>query len=103
VHVCKIEHVRAGKHGARSTEQATAIGLSKARRAGVKLEPPRKGRAPKGTRKQAQKSLEKGKRQACGQAVTCSQASAEAGGPQRGQPAGAVETRAQGGAQTHSQ
>src|SRR5882757_5388570 len=36
----EIEHVREGKHGARSTKQAIAIGLSKARRAGVKLPPP---------------------------------------------------------------
>ncbi len=40
-----IHHVREGKHGARSTEQAIAIGLSKARRAGVKLPPPKKGSA----------------------------------------------------------
>ena len=39
----EIEHVREGKHGARSTKQAIAIGLSKARRAGVKLKPPKKG------------------------------------------------------------
>ena len=38
----EIEHVREGKHGARSTKQAIAIGLSKARRAGVKLPPPKK-------------------------------------------------------------
>jgi hypothetical protein len=38
----EIEHIREGKHGARSTKQAIAIGLSEARRAGVKL-PPRKG------------------------------------------------------------
>jgi len=38
----EIEHIREGKHGARSTKQAIAIGLSKARRAGVAL-PPRKG------------------------------------------------------------
>ena len=36
----EIEHIREGKHGARSTEQAIAIGLSKARRAGVALKPP---------------------------------------------------------------
>jgi hypothetical protein len=36
----EIEHVREGKHGARSTKQAIAIGLSKARAAGVKLKPP---------------------------------------------------------------
>jgi len=40
----EIEHVRQGKHGARSTKQAIAIGLSKARRAGVPLKPPRRGR-----------------------------------------------------------
>jgi hypothetical protein len=39
----EIHHVREGKHGARSTKQAIAIGLSKARRAGVKLGPPPKG------------------------------------------------------------
>ena len=39
----EIEHVREGKHGARSTKQAIAIGLSKARRAGVDLDPPKKG------------------------------------------------------------
>ena len=33
----EIHHVREGKHGARSTKQAIAIGLSKARRSGVKL------------------------------------------------------------------
>jgi hypothetical protein len=42
----EIHHIREGKHGARSAEQAIAIGLSKARRAGVEL-PPRKGEAPK--------------------------------------------------------
>jgi hypothetical protein len=47
----EIEHVREGKHGARSTKQAIAIGLSKARRAGVKLPPPKKGKAK--TRKSA--------------------------------------------------
>ena len=43
----EIEHVRQGKHGARSAKQAIAIGLSKARRAGVKLPPPPGGKAPK--------------------------------------------------------
>ena len=45
----EIEHVRAGKHGARSARQAIAIGLSKARRAGVKLPPPPGKKAPKAT------------------------------------------------------
>jgi uncharacterized protein DUF6496 len=41
----EIHHVREGKHGAASAKQAIAIGLSKARRAGVKLPPPRTGSA----------------------------------------------------------
>jgi hypothetical protein len=41
----EIHHVREGKHGARSTKEAIAIGLSKARRAGVKLGPPRRAKA----------------------------------------------------------
>jgi hypothetical protein len=40
----EMDHIREGKHGAASTKQAIAIGLSKARRAGVKLPPPRKGK-----------------------------------------------------------
>jgi len=58
----EIEHVREGKHGARSTKQAIAIGLSKARRAGVELKPPKKGKASKKTRKQAARDLRKGKK-----------------------------------------
>lgn len=57
----EIEHIREGKHGARSTKQAIAIGLSKARRAGVKLSPPRRGRASKRTRDQAKRDLAKGR------------------------------------------
>jgi Family of unknown function (DUF6496) len=41
----EMHHVREGKHGAASTKQAIAIGLSKARRAGVDLPPPRRGSA----------------------------------------------------------
>jgi hypothetical protein len=55
----EIEHVREGKHGARSTKQAIAIGLAKARRSGVKL-PAKKGTSKK-TRKQAARDLAKGK------------------------------------------
>jgi hypothetical protein len=57
----EIEHIREGKHGARSTKQAIAIGLSKARRAGVKLPAPRKGRAAEGVRQQAKRDLKRGK------------------------------------------
>ncbi len=73
----EIEHVREGKHGARSTKQAIAIGLSKARRAGVKLPAPprtasertkqsaksaarRKGKRPSPARSRAAKAALKG-------------------------------------------
>jgi Family of unknown function (DUF6496) len=56
----EIEHVRAGKHGARSPEQAIAIGLSEARRAGIPLAPPKAGKTSSATRKQAAKDLRKG-------------------------------------------
>ena len=55
----EIEHVREGKHGARSTKQAIAIGLSKARRAGVNLSSPKN--ASKETREQAARDSRKGK------------------------------------------
>ena len=60
----EIEHIREGKHGARSAKQAIAIGLSKARRAGVKLPPPEKGTTSKETREQAARDLRKGKKPA---------------------------------------
>jgi hypothetical protein len=56
----EIDHVREGKHGARSTKQAIAIGLSKARRAGVDLPPPKEGKASSRTRKQASRDYAKG-------------------------------------------
>ena len=54
----EIHHVREGKHGARSPKQAIAIGLSKARRAGVKLKPPKKGTVSDETRHKAVRDLE---------------------------------------------
>src|ERR1700686_979318 len=56
----EIEHVREGKHGARSPQQAIAIGLSKARRAGIPVEPPAKGKTSESTRHKAEKDFEKG-------------------------------------------
>jgi hypothetical protein len=56
----EIEHVREGKHGARSTKQAIAIGLSKARRAGVPLPPPQKGKTSERTRKSAKAAYDTG-------------------------------------------
>ncbi len=49
----EMEHIREGKHGARSTKQAIAIGLSKARRAGVDLPPPEEGTTSEKTRQSA--------------------------------------------------
>jgi hypothetical protein len=60
----EIERVRKGKHGARSTEQAIAIGLSKARRAGVKLPPPPKGRTSEKTRRSAERAYRMGQTRA---------------------------------------
>jgi hypothetical protein len=57
----EIDEIRRGKHGARSAQQAIAIGLSKARRAGVKLPPPAKGRTSEATRAKAKRDLEKAK------------------------------------------
>ncbi len=55
----EMEHIREGEHGARSPEQAIAIGLSKARRAGVKLPPPKRGKTR--TKRQAKRQLAKGR------------------------------------------
>lgn len=56
----EMEHIRHHKHGARSPEQAIAIGLSKARRAGVKLPPPEKGTTSEATRTRAKRDLKRG-------------------------------------------
>jgi hypothetical protein len=56
-----MKHIREGKHGARSTKQAIAIGLSKARRAGVKLPAPKAGQASTRTRKQAKRDMLRGR------------------------------------------
>jgi hypothetical protein len=56
----EIHHVREGKHGAASAKQAIAIGLSKARKAGVDLPPPRKGQASERTRKSAARAYKQG-------------------------------------------
>ena len=55
----EMDHIREGEHGARSPEQAIAIGLSKARRAGVKLPPPKRG--SERTKRQAKRDLAKGR------------------------------------------
>jgi hypothetical protein len=56
----EIDKIRRGKHGARSTKQAIAIGLSEARRAGVDLPPPKRGQTTERTRKNAEYAYEAG-------------------------------------------
>ena len=56
----EMHHIREGKHGAASPKQAIAIGLSKARRAGVKLKPPRRGKTSASTRQKAARDYEEG-------------------------------------------
>jgi hypothetical protein len=66
----QIEHIRQGKHGARSAKQAIAIGLSEARRAGVDLPPPSRDKASAKTRKQAARDYERGHEHARKQPVS---------------------------------
>jgi hypothetical protein len=56
----EIHHIREGKHGARSAKQAIAIGLSKARKAGVDLPPPKPGTTSEKTRRSAERAYERG-------------------------------------------
>lgn len=56
----EMHHIREGKHGARSPQQAIAIGLSKARRSGVDLPPPARGRVSEKTRSSAKHAYEAG-------------------------------------------
>src|SRR5579872_5078370 len=56
----EMDHIREGKHGARNAKQAIAIGLSKARRSGVKLRSPKAGKTSQRTRKQAARDTAKG-------------------------------------------
>jgi hypothetical protein len=58
----EMDHIREGKHGARSTKQAIAIGLSKARKAGVDLPAPKKGTTSERTRRNAKRALSQGRR-----------------------------------------
>jgi hypothetical protein len=58
----EMHHIREGKHGARSAKQAIAIGLSKARRAGVKLSAPKRGTVSEKTRKSAESATKAGQR-----------------------------------------
>ena len=74
----EIEHIREGKHGARSAAQAITIGLSKARRAGVDLPPPEKGKASEETRLSAKRALKAGDKPAAKPSRTRSKATLSA-------------------------
>src|SRR3954464_5824345 len=56
----EMEHIPKGKHGARSTKQAIALGLSKARKSGVDLKPPAPGKTSERTRRSAERAYERG-------------------------------------------
>jgi hypothetical protein len=58
----EMHHIRQGKHGARSTKQAIAIGLSKARRSGVPLAPPKPGQVSEKTQRSAERAYKAGQR-----------------------------------------
>ena len=58
----QVDHVREGKHGAKSAKQAIAIGLSEARRSGVAVKAPKKGASSAATRTKAAKDTEAGRR-----------------------------------------
>jgi hypothetical protein len=58
----EFHHIREGKHGARSPQQAIAIGLSKARRSGVRLRPPKKGMVSERTRRSAARAFRAGQK-----------------------------------------
>ena len=89
----EMDHIRHGKHGARSTKQAIAIGLSKARRAGVPLKPPRKGRTSRRTRRSASRdyAVGQGRRKARSPSRRRSRASSRA---LRREPRRAASTKA---------
>jgi hypothetical protein len=57
----EMEHANEGRHSTNNPKQAIAIGLSKARRAGVKLAPPAKGKTSAATRQKAQRDVERAK------------------------------------------
>ena len=85
----EMEHIRKGKHGARSAKQAIAIGLSKARRAGVPLPPPQKGKTSEATRIKAVRDYQKGQ---TGQSES-SRRSRATSGALRGEGRGAASHR----------
>jgi hypothetical protein len=97
----EIEHIREGKHGARSTKQAIAIGLSKARRAGVKLKPPKKGPGVGAHTEERESCVPRrsdwNPQEAIGKAITCDTAGAQTGIQADSVSRGALEAGTLGG------
>jgi hypothetical protein len=96
-----MHHIREGKHGARSTKQAVAIGLSKARRAGVDLPPPKPGRVSAKTRKAAERAYALGHGATPRRKTTAKRARA-AGAALRREPRSAASHAAQRAARTRA-
>lgn len=90
----EMHHIREGKHGAKNAKQAIAIGLSKARRSGVKLGAPKKGTASKRTRTQAKRDLAKGKKRSTSARRPNAKRSAAAKRALKRQPRAAASHRA---------
>jgi hypothetical protein len=88
----EIEHVREGKHGARSPQQAIAIGLSKARRAGIPLAPPKAGKIKKSTQESAERDYRKGQSQ--GKTKTSAKRSRASEGALKKEPRSTVSHKA---------
>jgi hypothetical protein len=93
----EIHHVREGKHGARSTKQAIAIGLSKARRSGVPLKPPRRGKAS--TRRKAAQDASRPRRRPSGTRARATRRALEREGRSAASP-GALARQARKSART---
>jgi len=104
----EMEHIRKGKHGARSTKQAIAIGLSKARRAGVRLRPPKKGKTSARTRRSASRAYQAGRKGAGRKpsrtrSAAASRALRREGSSAASHTALSRQARSTAGARTHAQ
>jgi hypothetical protein len=102
----EIHHIREGKHGARSAKQAIAIGLSKARRAGVDLKPPKKGRVSEKTRRSAEQAYHayrKGKTTSARRSVSRRRALAREGSSAASKQALSKQTRSAAQKRSHSE
>ena len=98
----EFEHIRQGKHGARSAQQAIAIGLSKARRSGVPLPPPEPGRASKEVRAKAKQDYQRGQGRPSAKRSQASKVARKRGGS-AGAPTKATSRRRRKASSAHHQ